>query len=237
MKIHQLIPTLGAAALTIASSQAAITYVDAVEGTGGNTRATGSTQADASWRVDNTSPDAGTQYATQWSERPYGNTSIFQALPTTNGTPTGIPELTTTISLADGIYDLYVFYWDQTVSDTQNWVISTGLTSGALTTYSSPGNPAVTGATTTGVVDASTLTYAGTAPITDEGGVRELFAVKFENVTVTGGSADIFVDYNLSHTGNNRAWYDGVGYEVVPEPSSTALLGLGGLALILRRRR
>ncbi len=32
-------------------------------------------------------------------------------------------------------------------------------------------------------------------------------------------------------------WIDNIAIEKVPEPSSTALLGLGGLALILRRRR
>ena len=35
----------------------------------------------------------------------------------------------------------------------------------------------------------------------------------------------------------NPTWFDGVGYKLVPEPSSTIMLGLGGLALILRRRR
>lgn len=36
--------------------------------------------------------------------------------------------------------------------------------------------------------------------------------------------------------GTNHAW-QGIRIETVPEPSSTALLGLGGLALILRRRK
>lgn len=35
----------------------------------------------------------------------------------------------------------------------------------------------------------------------------------------------------------NTAIIDNVSIDVVPEPSTTALIGLGGLALILRRRR
>lgn len=37
--------------------------------------------------------------------------------------------------------------------------------------------------------------------------------------------------------GENRSHFSGVSLSVVPEPSSTALLGLGGLALIMRRRK
>lgn len=36
---------------------------------------------------------------------------------------------------------------------------------------------------------------------------------------------------------NGGAWYDNFDVQQIPEPSSSALLGLGGLALILRRRR
>ena len=42
--------------------------------------------------------------------------------------------------------------------------------------------------------------------------------------------------FTTSGVGNNPA-FNGLLIEAVPEPSSTALLGLGGLALILRRRR
>ena len=49
--------------------------------------------------------------------------------------------------------------------------------------------------------------------------------------------------YENSSTGNNNVQKERLGlqlsfdYTPVPEPSSTALLGLGGLALILRRRK
>lgn len=52
----------------------------------------------------------------------------------------------------------------------------------------------------------------------------------------TGASLSLAVDSGQS---NNRWSVTGleVSYTAVPEPSSTALLGLGGLALILRRRK
>lgn len=47
--------------------------------------------------------------------------------------------------------------------------------------------------------------------------------------------------YNTNSASNGIGWTDGPTLNVttttIPEPSSTALLGLGGLALILRRRR
>ncbi len=64
----------------------------------------------------------------------------------------------------------------------------------------------------------------------------------------TGGTAGAYVDGNYSHnngaldTLDEAAQAAALGgafsnFNVVPEPSSTALLGLGGLALILRRRK
>ena len=44
----------------------------------------------------------------------------------------------------------------------------------------------------------------------------------------------------IDDQGNDTAGFVGIrelGFNTVPEPSSTALLGLGGLALILRRRK
>ena len=41
-----------------------------------------------------------------------------------------------------------------------------------------------------------------------------------------------------SPTGRNvNAWFDDVSIIGVPEPGSLALLGLGGLAMLIRRRR
>jgi hypothetical protein len=59
------------------------------------------------------------------------------------------------------------------------------------------------------------------------------------------GEARVYVDdYVLSggappngpqHV-NNRTWYDGVGYELIPEPSSALMLVIAGIAIIARRK-
>ncbi len=51
------------------------------------------------------------------------------------------------------------------------------------------------------------------------------------------GSIDEFRIYNNALSGAEVASSFALGADAVPEPSSTALLGLGGLALILRRRK
>jgi len=61
--------------------------------------------------------------------------------------------------------------------------------------------------------------------------------------TVAEGSALIGKQFtwgaNFTVSGSHYAAWDDVevSFEAIPEPSATALLGLGGLALILRRRR
>lgn len=221
-------------ALLGTSAHAAITYVDAVEGgdgtNSGDTFETGTSPSSTTW----VGPDATANSATQWNKRAFANnTTVFEGQ-ADSGTP---PELTTTITgLADGTYAIWTFYWDQTESGTQNWIISTGLTSGSLTTYSSPGQPAVTGATTTGVTKASDLTFVGT-PLTVDGTSRDMYGVLLGEVVVSGGSAvNVFLGNDISTGNTNRAWYDGVGYEAVPEPSA-ALLGCLGALMLLRRRR
>ncbi len=229
-----LVPSL--TCLVLSSTQAAITYVDAVKGPGGNTYATGGSLGDTSWV--NTVNTGGDEF--EWVERPFANNAtVFQAFHETVTADT-MPELTTTITgLSDGIYQLYVFYWDQVTSDTQNWIISAGLTSGSLTSYRSPGQPAVAGTVTTHVVSATALSFAAPAPITTETVNREMFAIDLGQVTVSGGSPiSVYLDNLIGNGSNNRAWYDGVGYEFVgvPEPSSALLLGLGALVLAGRRR-
>ena len=56
--------------------------------------------------------------------------------------------------------------------------------------------------------------------------------------TYTLGVADTDLEVSIdADNGNDTFHWYGFTNEVVPEPSTTALLGLGGLALILRRRR
>lgn len=201
----------------------AITYVDAVEGAAGNTFKTGSTLGDISW----IGPDAATTNNLQWNKR--GGTSegnsaaLFQGLITADT----LPELTTRITVpADGTYAIWAFYWDQVVDDSQNWVLSAGLTSGTLAAYSSPGEPAVSGTTKTGVSNAAALTFSNPVIVQAglSGGVylRNLFGINLGEVTVSGGSPVlVYLDNSQTGGSNRRAWYDGVGYQPVGQVTGT----------------
>ncbi|MGB6221303.1 PEP-CTERM sorting domain-containing protein [Haloferula sp.] len=230
--------SLAGLALVTASSNAAITYVDAQKGSSGNTYATGGSLAVTTWAAGNST----SANDTQWKERIEGNGgNLFEALP--NGSSANIPELTTELTgLDDGTYDIWVFFWDQVTNDTQNWTISAGMETGDLTTYSAPGQPAVAGATTVGVSDASTLSFTNTSPTvfsSQASGNQGMYGVKIGQKIVSGGSEiEVFIGMELDgSTTDSRARYDGLGYELIPEPSSVSLIGLGCAAFLMRRRR
>ncbi|MGB1124069.1 MAG: PEP-CTERM sorting domain-containing protein [Phycisphaeraceae bacterium] len=54
--------------------------------------------------------------------------------------------------------------------------------------------------------------------------------------TATDDTLNVFMDRDDALTGDGNNWLSGYSLQVVPEPSSLALLGLGGL-MIARRRR
>ncbi len=207
-----------------------ITYVDALEGTFGNTFKTGGTPADTTW----VGPDSSSSNNTQWNKR--GPTSeangdtVFQGAISSNS----LPELTTRLTgLPDGAYAIWAFYWDQVIDDAQNWILSAGLTSGALTAYSSPGEPPV--ASTAGVTNAAELTFSGSVKVTAgwNGSVflRNLFGINLGQVTVAGGGAvDVYLGNTNTGGASRRAWYDGVGYQPVGQANApvtyTPLLGV-----------
>jgi hypothetical protein len=237
---HLLLPAalLGLLALP---AHAAITYVDAQEGTGGNTYASdGGSLADTSW-IDSTSNSSDINNndwmkrfggSPGWSEHNGGD--AIQGLVSTTG---GLGEITTEVGgLADGTYEVWVFFWNQVTSNTQDWVIDAGLSSGSTAAYSDPGDP-VAGTNSTLPVNAATLDFSGSVSVVAAGGNQEMIGVNLGQVAVSGGSSlNVYVD-KLTGTGSTtRTIYDGVGYELIPEPS-TALLGGLGTLLLLRRRR
>jgi hypothetical protein len=61
--------------------------------------------------------------------------------------------------------------------------------------------------------------------------------LKFTGTTYSSAVHDTFVNYLLTKGGDGGGTATIDDFGIVPEPSTTALLGLGGLALILRRRR
>ena len=66
--------------------------------------------------------------------------------------------------------------------------------------------------------------------------LSDTFAQFTHDIVGTGSTLDIQITWNLPDS-NQSTFIDDVQVTAVPEPTTTALLGLGGLALILRRRK
>lgn len=214
-----------------------ITYVDAQEGSTGNTFLSGEPLANTDW-IDSTSNLAAANEAL-WSKRfggepgwsQHNGGDVIQALVTAADTDT-LGEITTQITgLADGNYNVWVFFWEQIISNTQNWVIDAGLTSGSLNSYSSSLGP-VDGTDSTSPVNADTLTFTAPVAVVGSDARQNMFGVNLGQVLVENGSnIEVYIDKLFGNGSNNRTIYDGVGYELVeptqsrPEISSLTLVG------------
>lgn len=81
---------------------------------------------------------------------------------------------------------------------------------------------------------ATTATYLSDSEIDNPQGSG---IVSFDETGGHGGITQVQMTWVGNTSGPNTAFIGFAGSAIVPEPSSTALLGLGGLALMLRRKR
>lgn len=125
-------------------------------------------------------------------------------------------------------------FWVNNGND--NGVVSFVLTFSSLgiTPYNlqlTPGSGLIedtTWSVTTGTGDASSFTFT---EATDESGLAT-----WAGVTPVGGEVVLTGSFN-ANSGFDTTTVNFLSITAVPEPSSTVLFGLGGLALVLRRRR
>lgn len=137
--------------------------------------------------------------------------------------------LETTVSgLPSNTYDVYVFYLTSTGNQTDaNWDIEAQV---------GP-NPPVIAAGLGDGIDPGTLDFAVAPTTAFQNGAIQMRAIHIGTVTGTEFKVFISAPDTVTGGGEPRTWYDGVGYAVVPEPGSLALIAMGGLCVLRRRRR
>lgn len=207
---------------------AAITYVDA--SAANTTLANGNPYTPTASLINNDN---------QWSLRTLGNSLTVYTANDSNADPgEDAPMLRTTITgLTVGApYDVYIYFWgagSDAPGGNQRWDIQGGLSDTTLTFYD-VGNATNLGHATTGVDPNTYFTNSSPAVLVVDTD-RRLYQVNLGTaVANASGNINVFID---DAPGNvNRTWYDGVGYQLIPEPS-VAMLGTIGLFGLLRRRR
>jgi hypothetical protein len=241
MKSTSLKRICGVTVLALTASAASaqlITYVDVTSGAGGNTTLTNGTQ----WDPLADGAGQGTTGDGVWAVRDAANGGGFGNMGTIyQNTPSGTsddahPLLTSVNGLSLNTYDVYVYFW----SDSSAWRIRAGFDLSSLSYFQY--NPLSPGATVFATPNGTTIYSSSLSenPFTTdvmiaEGSNRRLIQGYVGQVTGTGIS--LFIDDGPATSSNERTWYDGIGYAVVPEPTSFSLLGVGVLLLVGARRR
>lgn len=212
---------------------ASITYVDATSGVGGNTTLTnGATFTPL--------PAQGPANDGLWDVRAFANSGTIFQNAAFGGVDNSHRLLTTVSGLSSGTYDVFAYFW----VDVSDWRIQASLTDNPggdlpLFTRTTPGvvQYAPNGATT--ILSDNPSVNGGVNPFTTQvmvaEGNRALLQASLGQVTGTGFS--VFLDDDAAMVdGNQRTWYDGIGYSVVPEPATGTLVCLGLFGFGLFRR-
>ena len=233
--------TLLASGLSISSLSAAVTYVDA---TVSNTVGAASGLVDwndgSSGSGDGLANDDGL-----WRYRGgFGGNGLWEATGSAAQIEDAVELVTTVSGLANGTYNAYVFFVaveaDSAVTGgEEEFAIRAGDVSnpGANQIFTQIVSTETPGATVG--IDASTLSFANAfIPGTATDGRTNYAGLLSSTIEVTDGTLSVFVDdLPASNDADERTWYTGIGYEVIPEPSTVVLGALGALALLGRRRR
>jgi len=189
-------------------------------GTAGNTTAVGggffSAPADAPgiWRNRTVSA-----FVTDYENVPLATNRVFD---TTNGAP----ELVTTVSLpAAGIYEVAIVYLYAQNSDTDAGLLAN------LNGVVDPSIPAH-------FFDRSEVDLTVGSPPTGSWAIG-LAVLGTTSAGATSFTVNVDENDDLGGGAYGRAGYIGVAYRLVaiPEPSSFALVGMGAVGLLLRRRQ
>ena len=237
----------GVLALALAAwashASAAITYVDATAGAGGNTTLTGGGQWD---------PLASQSFVNDdgvWESRAFGNGGSIDQNAASGGVDNAHRLLSTIGGLTSGSdYHVYVYFW----SDVSSWRVNAGHEDlpelPQFSAVGSHGDPATANTTRLGPGTSDNLaaplfSTAGdhftTSVMIGEGNRRLYEGYLGTGTAGTGGTIQVWIDDDppVMADSNQRTWYEGVGYQLVPEPATGALGGLALLTLGVVHRR
>ncbi len=150
-----------------------------------------------------------------------------------------VPVLATTISglTAGASYDVYGYYIYayRTSAPSYDYDIQLGLSESSLTDYGTNGSGGI-GMQLEGIDPATHFTNVSAIP-----SIHNYEVSLGTAVADAGGEIKVYVNESLTGSGCNdlRSCYDGVGYSLVPEPSTLILLttGLIGLLCYAWKRR
>jgi hypothetical protein len=192
-----------------------IVYVDATDASDPNVAANTALATGEVFTADDPGT-AGSGADGLWRKRAYANGgTIFEAGGSWESdlNTEDCPRLMTTIEVAEGLYDVYVYMW----ADGDQWRIQASMENlkGALPLYlcNDPNGEATV---------ALAEDFEEPVPMLTEGN-RTLWQVYIGQTELTS-SITVYIDDDPNHlVGAARTWYDGIGYKSVPalEPPPT----------------